>query len=271
MFGGIKMKRLHKTPLLLVAISSLLTSCSTTIAGTYGFQLGKDKGTHFGIYLKLTDAKYKNTNPETEIDPRAKKCRYTFSVNLGDNGDDTSELDNIIAALVETFADDGKFSINGYYYENGKPAKDGTIELKIGIDFTALIDKLIEESGEAIPEDAFPTIDPDTIEKIIYTTYKNAVVTINIPVSEADVLYQLYWYGLDITYTEADGIKFTDYSETAPERCHAPGTHPTPEDVTTINETYNYKAEHQEFSEKFDIELGNYRDYYTLAMGLNRN
>ena len=197
------MKRLHKTPLLLVAISSLLTSCSTTIAGTYGFQLGKDKGTHFGIFLKLTDAKYKTENPD--IDARAKKCRYTFSVNLGDGSDDTSEFDNIITALIESFGDDGKFSVNGYYYENGKPAKDGTVELKIGLDFTALIDKLIEESGEEIPEDAFPTIDPDTIEKVIYTTYKNAVVTINIPVSEADVLYQLYLYGLDITYSESEG------------------------------------------------------------------
>lgn len=267
MFGGIKMKRLHKTPLLLVAISSLLTSCSTTIAGTYGFQLGKDKGTHFGIFLKLTDAKYKNTNPETEIDPRAKKCRYTFSVNLGDNGDDTSELDNIIAALVETFADDGKFSINGYYYENGKPAKDGTVELKIGIDFTALAKAIDQDSGIEINENDLPTINPDIIEKVIYTTYKNAVVTINIPVSEADVLYQLYWYGLDITYTEADGLQFGD----SPYGEHAPGTHPTPEDVTAINETYDYKAAHEGFSQEFGIELGNYRDYYTLAMGLNRN
>lgn len=269
MFGGIKMKRLHKTPLLLVAISSLLTSCSTTIAGTYGFQLGKDKGTHFGIFLKLTDTKYKTEG--TEIDERAKKCRYTFSVNMGSGEGSESEYANIISALVETFSDDGKFSVNGYYYENGKPAKDGTIELKIGVDFTALIDKIIEESGEDIPEVPFPTIDPDTIEKVIYTTYKNAVVTINIPVSEADVLYQLYWYGLDITYSESEGVIFTDYSETAPERCHAPGTHPTPEDVATINETYNYKAEHQAFSEEFGIELGSYRDYYTLAMGLNKN
>ena len=258
------MKRIKRIPMLLASIPLLLTSCSTTIAGTYGFQLGKDKGTHFGIFITLTDTKYKNNNPEAEIDPRAKKCKYKFSFNLG-NSDD-SEAGSVLSGLAEILGEEATFS--GYYYENGKPAKDGTTELKIGVDFSFIKDLFDgdDESESPINPDDFPVIDPDAIERIVYTTYKNAVVTLNIPVSEVDLIYQLYWYGIDFTYSESEGLEFIDsaYGE------HAAGTHPEQKDVEAIN-ALGYEEAHREFAEKFEISLGSYRDFYTLAMGLNKN
>lgn len=256
------MKRMKKIPMLLASVPLLLTSCSTTIAGTYGFQLGKDKGTHFGIFITLTDTKYKNNNPEAEIDPRAKKCKYKFSFNLGSS--DESETGNLLSGLAGLLGEEATF--NGYYYENGKPSKDGTTELKIGVDFSFIKDLFDDEEEDPTDPDDFPVISPDTIEKIVYTTYKNAVVTLNIPVSEVDVIYQLYWYGIDFSYSESTGLEFI----TSPYGEHQPGTHPEETDVQAIN-NLGYAEAHREFAEKFNIDLHSYRDFYTLAMGLNKN
>lgn len=358
------MRKLKRTPILLAAIASLLTSCgSKSIAGQYGFQLGKANGTHFGIFINLKDEKYKTSDslvivtnpdvkalyvndtfeltailskaaddfkfivsdgdedvlevvqnsttkvsateykcqvkglakgdgyivakseageanahchiavfntdeeridpdpyPESHIDPRAKKCRFSFSAKLSSEGE--SEFENILAELVEILGDDdGRLSFNGYYYEDGKPAKNGTVELKFGIDFSFIFDRI--DDLPAI--DDFPVIPSDAIEQIIYSTYNKQVITLNIPVSEIDALYQLYWYGHDINYDETEGISITELPE---ERCHAPGTHPTAEDIALINETYNYKAEHQQMFEEFNWDSIDYRDYYTLGMGL---
>ncbi len=84
------------------------------------------------------------------------------------------------------------------------------------------------------------------------------------PVGEVDALYQLYWYGIDFAYSDEEGI----YMQDSPHGAHEVGTHPTAEDVAKINETYG--AAHQVIAEKFEIDIETYRDYYTLAMGLNK-
>ena len=113
------MKRLAKTPFLLLAISSLLTACSQkSIAGTYGFQLGKEKGTHFGIYLNLSDKKFKDEE-HPEIDAKAKKCSFSFSANLDGDSSELAELLNSIKAILNQ---EGKkrVTIPGYYFPAGK-------------------------------------------------------------------------------------------------------------------------------------------------------
>ncbi len=348
------MKRIRKIPFLLAAMSSLLLSCTPkSIAGNYGFQLGKEHGTHFGIFMKLTDKKYRSgltielsdvtkalhvndeftltatpsknetvnfiirdknvlekvsdsknsitlkgknpgktyvvavkgdtsvrcriavfaegeplvepdPYPDIEVDPRALKCTYSFSVKITSDGE--SIIETIISYITEEYGQDGKLSLPGYYYRTGKIAKNNELELKIGIDFTDLFAGIFDDAESII--DDIPEIGADAIEQIIYTTYKSGVVTLNVPVSEADVLYQLYWYGHNIVFTDEQGLEIIDLP---PERCHAPGTHPTAEEIEEINTTYNYKEEHEKFSEEFNIDLGSYRDFYTLGMGLIKN
>lgn len=257
------MKKLTKTPIFLMAVTSLLTSCSNdSIAGTYGFQLGKEKGTHFGIYLKLYDSKFKTES--TTIDSRAKNCTFSFAAELGDDTDSIAEMLGVLATFLGQDSAD-RVSIPGYYYQSGKAVTGKATEIKLGVDFNFLKEKY--PSLEDLP---LPEITPEQIELIVYTTYASDTVTLNIPVSVEDAVFQLYWYGVDFTYdTETEFIKIVDspYKDSG----NRPGTHPSAEDVTKINEEYNYRATHQELAEKFDLKLDTYRDYYTLAMGLVKN
>ena len=254
------MKRLLKTPILFLSVGTLLTSCSSdSIAGTYGFQMGKENGTHFGLYLKLTD-KYTTISSQPEVKKKYKKCEFSFSIKLGD---DTESIESIITMIASLLGEKGdKIKVPGYYYKGSYIKKEDATELKIGVDFSFFKDIF---DGLDISDIDFPVLSPEKIEKIIYTTYSSNKVTVNVPVSEADVIYQLYWYGVDFSYSEEDGVQIVDLPE---EQCHKPGTHPTANDVKYINETLKYKETHQAFIDKFQIKIGDYRDYYTLAMGL---
>ena len=250
------MKNITKIPSLLIAATAMmLTSCSgDSIAGLYGFQMGKESGTHFGIYLKLKD-KYTTIESEPEVTKKYKECEFSFSIKFGD---DTEAISSIIAAIAKILGQEGdKLTIPGYYYKSGKTLRDGSIELKLGIDF-AFIKDVID-----IHEYVFPVLNPDTIEKVVYTTYLKNTVTIAIPVGMEDLVFQLYWYGIDFSYTEQDGLVIVNLPE---EKVHEPGTHPTVEDVELINQTYI--ADHKDIIERYDLDISAYRDYYTLAMGL---
>ena len=254
------MRKITKAPIFLAALATMLTSCSTdSMAGTYSFQMGKETGTHFGVYLKLTDKKYVSPDPDVIVNEKSKQCEFSFSVKFGDDTDSIASLLEIIAAFLEQ--DPSKITIPGYYYRGDRVDKEGEVEIKLGIDFSFLKEVYEDIDMTGIK---FPELTPDTIEKVVYTTYSGNTVTINIPVSEVDVLYQLYWYGIDYNL-DADGkIVKND----TPFPANEPGTHPTASDITTINETYKYAETHNDFAKLFDMDLSAYRDYYTLAMGL---
>ena len=253
------MRKIAKAHALLLVAATLLTSCSKdSIAGTYSFQMGKESGTHFGIHLKLTD-KYTTIESDPETTKKYKECDLTFSIKLGDDTDSFASILELIATLLGQEGD--RITINGYYYKGNQVDRDGAIEIKLGVD-SSFFKKIFD--GVELPQDIeFPVLDPETIEKVVYTTYASNTVTMNIPVSEIDVIYQLYWYGIDFTYSEADGFKIVHLPE---EKVHNPGSHPTATDIETINQTYG--TDHQAFSQKFGLDLSTYRDYYTLAMGL---
>ena len=255
LLGGRFMRRIIKTPSLLVATATMLASCSTgSIAGTYGFQMGKETGTHFGVYLKLTD-KYVTIESQPEETKKYKECTFSFSIKYGD---DTNDIANIIAGFAELLGGDGdKLSIKGYYYKSGKSLKDGSQELKLGVDFSYL-----KEQYPGLEDLKFPELTPDVIEKVVYTTYLSNVVTLNIPVGIEDLLFQLYWYGIDFEYVN-DVVEMVQLPE---EKHHEPGTHPTDADVELINQTY--KADHQTLFDNLQLTISAYRDYYTLGMGL---
>ena len=65
--------KFKKTSIFLVSLLSLLTSCGNkSIAGTYGFQMGKEKGTHFGFSLTLTE----EASTIEGVPSDAKKCAH---------------------------------------------------------------------------------------------------------------------------------------------------------------------------------------------------
>ena len=253
------MRKIIKTPIVALSFLSLLTSCgNTSYAGLYGFQMGKDNGTHFGLYLNLTDT-FVTLDSEPEVTNKYKYCDFMFSVKFST---ESGSFVNIISKIAALLGQEGQMiSIPAYWYQGDGVAKDGAVELKLGFDFS-LIEHIfgdIDLQGIDIP-----SLTPAQIEKIIYTTYLNNTVTMYIPVSEVDLICQLYWYGIDFTYSEEEGLNFVE----SPYGVHNPGSHPKAEDIQAINEIYNYEETHKEFAEKFDINLGKYRDYYTLAMGL---
>ena len=252
----------HKiTPLLLVGLLGMFTACNgDSIAGTYGFQMGKESSTHFGLFIKLTD-NYVTLESQPDVTDKYKQFELSFSMGFSDpeKNESISSIFTLIATMLGQ--DDGQtISVPGYYYKGKKLPKNGGQELKLGIDFSFI--KSVLESVD-LDDLTFPNLDPETIEKILYTTYSKGEVTMYIPVGEIDVIYQLYWYGIDLAYdTGNDSFVLTESSYGA----HEPGTHPTKEDVEEINKTY--ASEHQIIAEKTGLDLSTYRDYYTLAMGL---
>ena len=244
-----------KTPLLFTGLLGLLTSCSNnSIAGTYGFQMGKANSTHFGIYLKLTD----DMKKVGEIEDKYKACEFSFTMKFND--DDESTMMNIIAQIGDLLEKDGDaYVLPGFYCEGDKVSKDGEKELKVGFDLDFLKEKM-----EDIDKDIdFPTLEPEMIEKLIYTTYLNDTITMYVPVGQADALFQLYWYGVDVAYT-SEGLVLRE----SPTGVHDAGTHPTEGEIAEINKTY--KEDHEKLSILMDADVSKYRDFYTLAMGLNK-
>ena len=244
---------------LLFTASMLLTACNKNgIAGKYGFQMGKEQGTHFGIYLELTN-NYVTLDSEPDVTNKYKECIYSFALKQGD--DEESESVSSVVDLIGTFLgqeDKDIVTVPGYYYQGEHIGRSKEYELKMGIDFKFLKERLDDiDDGDL----EFPVLSPDTVEKIVYTKYSKNMVTMYIPVSEQDIIFQLYWYGIDITYNSEDGVRIN--KDVTP---HPVGSHPTKEEVAEINQTYG--TAHKELADLINIDLSTYRDYYTLAMGL---
>jgi len=72
---------MKKAKLLIIPLlSTFLAGCaSSSIAGQYVFQMGKTKGSHFGIYLTLTDEVVKDESQATI----GKKLSFQFALMSG--------------------------------------------------------------------------------------------------------------------------------------------------------------------------------------------
>ena len=239
-----KYKKILLVMFLMLMFVTLVSCNGKGYVGTYKFQLGKDKGTHFAISLELTDeAVVKNEQelgkkfifavdskkadtPTTTIDP---------STLTTSGGADEDALDDIERTILSDL------KLTGYY--TVAQEEDGKHRLNIGLTgiSTALFSK------EDLNLDDYG-IEPAIIEQIILIEITDTSAIIKAPVSGNDLLYQLYWYGHDFSIADLD------FKEV---EAHQVGTHPTKADIDKINETFPDSHNGDKF-----------RDYYTISMGL---
>lgn len=247
-----------KRPLSVLCLAPLIMGCaSDSVYGTYGFQMGKETGSHFGIFLNLKNEAYK------EIE-EAKKFELTASIK---NGTEESEA-SVVQEFLEFFKDEhGDVCIPGYFKMTNEKNKLGEKRMILGFDFDYLVDKIISvaNNNEEVPID-LSDVDFDAlnnqglIENLLYTTHDKNMVNVYVPVSLNDAYYQLYWYGTDvkvsIDFSSEDPIKFEIVEL---ETKHEYGTLPTASDVELINQTFANEHEHclyTEFKQFHQVKLG---------------
>ena len=269
-----------------------LTACGgqRDVTGTYSFQLGTKEGTHAAIHIELTNTPYYDgqsseveSNATSQVQPKAdtKLFNLIFDIaikgklkNIGDLIDvistlnptdfydeDSSELTSseTSSAITSSEQTSGESSseenkpitISGYYYLGDETEP---VRLYLGI---LLFDKTYE-------------IDPQLIELLMYAVLSGDTINIYVPVSIKDLQYQLYWYGWRIS-TIFDLADPTDLTEENPALKHNPiGSHPTQEDIDYIS-AYEKERKEKGESEYGDEIFEDFRDYYTLNMGLTKN
>lgn len=243
-----KISKLIFIPLLAV----LLASCSSSsIEGKYVFQMGKTQGTHFGIELLLTNEQVKKD--ETVL---GKKMTLDFDLDMTTFSSTESNGVKSLASGVTKASNnsetedlvDNSFGFDGYYvYDASNAKKDAEGNDLVGIGITQLFDIRYDEEGKRI-KDAIPLDIPATVfDKVIYSTISGSTFTLVIPVSLDDLVFQLYWYGIDLlgkdTPTE-----------------HSVGSTPKQNEIDKINETY---------PDGHDGKL--FRKFHQLHMGLTKN
>ena len=229
----------------LTCMVPLLASCgSNSIAGKYAFQMGREKGTHFGLFLNLYDEAYSGQAQVKD------SKQMTFSFNASFPAGDSEETQEAINTILDLFKDPetGDFTLNGYYKTGNEKNEKGEPRLIIGFDFIYILqsgaDIYKEITGQEISQEAKDMLEilnnDGLIQSLLIATYGKEEVNAYVPVSIDDVYYQLYWYGYDIKVI-MDGENFNiDLVEVYP---HAFGTTPTKEDVDEINKTF--AADHQ--------------------------
>ena len=267
----------------LIGLVPFIVSCgNSSIAGTYGFQMGKDNGTHIGFFVDLTDNLYEENNEYKDL-----LVRLSLSLPSGETVSD--DLVNEYGSILDYFKSENGDEINipGYYKLTDEVDGQGNNLIKVGISFKYLSSQIKtifkDQIGEDLSDEYIEALnvlnDTALIQSLLYATYKNNTVYVSVPVGYEDVYYQLYWYGYDvqinlssISNIIAGGDTVDDSSdEQSSEESgefikivettkHDKGTHPTKDEVAEINK--NFAEEHE------GMFFTSYRDYNVLQMGL---
>ena len=219
----------HKKFLTLLIAPLLLTSCGKEpYVGFYSFQLGKNDGVHFGLEMNLTNDLYV---PEDET--KGKKFEITVNTSIFEHTDDDSE----------GITTDGSYTIGDSFKKGNRV----TLSFTLVDDFAEIVKALldIDYTTEDIAEFLHKVVDTYVDSKNFY---------FNIPVSMDDLYLQLYWYGIDIHNDSGNVEEVT---------AHEIGTHPTAEDITTIDAIYYGK--HKDSKNE---EYIHFRDFHSVEIGL---
>lgn len=281
--------KIFKKLFLLVPMVLSLASCSgdESPAGTYSFQLGSDTGTHAGIHLKLTDEDAETQTSEEQ----GKKFELKFDLGTSamtgvfgllthldtvieyienHTGSDISSVEDLIQKVEDAIEEKGDadvpVTVPGYYYfkESTNPTtKKAETRIMMGIDFNFIPDMPIE-------------IPASLVEMLMYATYDGGDnINVIIPVSIEDLLYQIYWYGYRIAGIKSITNPVDLHEENEFIQHHDIGSHPTSDDVTTIQ---NYQKDREaaykagklseDSYETGEFIYNTYHDYHTLTMGL---
>ena len=287
-----------KKILLFLGIIPLLTACQkASISGIYGFQLGKDSSTHFGVSMALSDDAYIRLGSPEDYN----KMTLSLSAYISQNVEDTTQTIN---SIISFFDEDGdnKVEIPGYYSLTNEKNAKGESRITLGIDFTFFVERVrhyyekqfdVELDG-ALVQELNRLNDNAVVQSIFYATYKSEKVFIYIPVSFDDIYYQLYWYGYDVQISGIEALadllpylipgdddsegesesESEESSESEEEPSidsfvkvvevekHTFGTHPTKEQVEEINKTFNETHK--------DLIFKTFRDYYSVQLGLGK-
>ena len=249
------MKRLRLIPFMILPL--ILSSCDGNgYLGTYSFQLGKDSGTHFGVFATTTNKQYSYTDEGGQVIPLTGSYEMNLRLKLGGASlGSFFDILNINDATVRA------------YYSIGKAlgGEQGSV-LNFGFNIKEVLESLLpsdpsstrihrdgdtpsegeEDPVTPIPDDWYD-ITPEDTAKFVYTTISQSTMVFNLPVSIDDLKFQLYWYGLDLSNLSAEIV------------AHDIGTHPTPEEVEEINQTYPASHDNKSF-----------RDYHTLSLSLTK-
>lgn len=240
-----------KKSLLMVFPLLSMVSCGPNddITGKYSFQLGAQEGTHVAIRFDLT-------NEEVEVLGKEDAKKYTMEFDVGGNifgalaaaagEDSSSESSN---------EDEDPIKIDGYY--TIQDLDDGSKILHLGVWLFDEID---------IPD--------ELVEYIMYATYSEGMINVVIPVSVADLQYQLYWYGYRIS-SLVDIISPVKLVDESPEfvewlQGNDIGTYPSDEAIGHFKEYQkNRKETAPDYDEKEDIFLS-FHKHHTIKMGFSK-
>ena len=166
------------------------------------------------VTLDLTNEKYiYNDNEHGE--------KGLLKADMGDQVD-----------ISEAIVDQLKNGIDCYYTLT-EIKTDYGIRMRFGID---------PEDFDLVPSETF---DPEMVEQymeyIILAHWKKRAITLQIPVSVDDVIYQLSWYGM---YIDIDTESVVPLNENLLPGIHGEerfGTHPTKQEVNIMNKNFAYE------------------------------
>ena len=217
----------YKKSLTLLGIVPLLIGCANKGPyGEYAFQMGKAKDTHIAVSLKLTKDNYDESNAD-------KGQKFELGLDLM-----TSDVESSYSEILKELS-----PITGYYSIDKNVKVYDETRLNIGINF--------------LGEYELPTKITDLL--FVASINKN-IVNFYLPVSIDDLMFQLYWYGYDLSSTKWNSEEVTDDDFlVTPEGKHDIGTHPTAEEIATINTHY---------ADDHDGKV--YRDFHILKLGLSK-
>lgn len=254
------MHKMRKLLLLLLFPLVMLSCGANKYYGYYAFQLGPDKGDHFGFYLDLTKNDY--VDPEGEI--KGKK-EFKFGMRVSESMvPDAPEYDPddfdgylerafvyLLIQFLNTESPDG-IGASGHYSIGNKDIEGKGRKLDLTIVIADIDDP---DLGKILQRFIIAYVDGKSINAIL-------------PVSLDAFRYQLCWYGIYISVTETAGIPDLDVFELSeygtlpgPESDEERlGTHPTEKEIAEMNDG--------RFDEVFGDDKFVFKDWNTLTVTL---